>query len=110
MNKRSFLKSLLVAAVAPSVLIPQFKDSFKWKRITASGLLIPNPDWINATYEIAFTYAPNPNATFNPILFKRDDFLTSTPPSFKRDSFTIKEAFPIRIDENGDIIPPYKYA
>lgn len=42
MNTRSFIKSLLVASVAPSVLVPVLKDRFRWKL---------NPEWEAAPLE-----------------------------------------------------------
>jgi len=39
MNTRTFIKSLLVGAIAPSVFLPKASDSFKWKR-TASGIYV----------------------------------------------------------------------
>ena len=55
MNKRSFLKSLLTCAVAPSILLPTFKDAHKWKR-TENFLFMPNPAWQDAPYEVAFLF------------------------------------------------------
>lgn len=52
-NKRSFIKSLLVACVAPTVLVPRLKDAFNWKP-SAENLWVPNPNWNNAPFEIAF--------------------------------------------------------
>jgi hypothetical protein len=50
MNTRSFLKSLLVAAIAPQVLIPKSDDRQKWKRRN-SGIWALNPAYSNAQYE-----------------------------------------------------------
>jgi len=41
---------MLMAAVAPSVLLPQLADRQRWKR--ASDLWIPNPDWETAEYTL----------------------------------------------------------
>lgn len=61
-SRRSFIKSLLIAAVAPQVLLP--KEPIKWKRST-QGLYI-NPEWITADYELALIGAFNPKL-FTPI-------------------------------------------
>lgn len=52
MNKRSFIKSLLLVAVAPAILIPKAKDAFKWKRV--NDLWVVNPDYGTAPYEVGF--------------------------------------------------------
>lgn len=53
-NRRSFLRGLLLAAVAPSVLLPKFKDAHKWKR--TENLWIANPEYVTAEYETAFMF------------------------------------------------------
>lgn len=53
LNTRNFIKSLLVASVAPSILLSSAKDRTKWKA-TKQGLWIPNPAYANAPYEIAY--------------------------------------------------------
>lgn len=46
MNTRSFIKSLLVMAVAPSVIVPVLKDRFRWKL---------NPEWDDAPLKMQGT-------------------------------------------------------
>lgn len=57
MNRRGFFKSLAAltaAASAPGIFIPKF-DPVRWKVLnTTSGILVPNPAWINAPYELMF--------------------------------------------------------
>lgn len=53
MNTRSFLKSLLVAAVAPQVLAAVAKDRCRWTK-TISGLYVINPAWVTAKYELTY--------------------------------------------------------
>lgn len=53
-NRRSFLRGILVAAVAPSVLLPKFKDTYKWKR--TETLWIANPEYVTATHEIKYIF------------------------------------------------------
>lgn len=48
-STRQFLKSILVAAVAPSILIPKAGDRQKWKR--SGNIWRLNPEWENAPYE-----------------------------------------------------------
>lgn len=67
MNTRSFIRSIAVGCVAPTVFIPISKD-IRWKRCTkARNLWIPNPDWETANGEIAFCFA----GTINMSLFTK---------------------------------------
>lgn len=55
MKRRSFLRGIITACVAPQLLVD---CGFKWKRTEA--MWIPNPDWVKAPYELVFdpiTYA-----------------------------------------------------
>lgn len=51
-GRRGFLRSLLIAAVAPSILVPKFKDAHKWKR--TETLFMPNPAYVEAEYKIQY--------------------------------------------------------
>jgi len=51
-TRRSFLRSIILAAVAPQVLIPAFEDSHRWKR--SGDLWVENLDWKTAKYEIQY--------------------------------------------------------
>ena len=52
MNTISFIKSLLVASIAPQVLL---NSSFKWKAPTKENpLWMFNPEWEDAPYELQF--------------------------------------------------------
>jgi hypothetical protein len=68
MNTRTFLKSLIVAAVAPQILIPRAPTPYKWVRTTkialAGGLMVPNPEWFKAAYELGIS------SSIDPIRFK----------------------------------------
>ena len=55
-SRRSFLKSMLVAAIAPSVLAGVCSDRFKWKR--TNDVWVPNPEWVKAEYEVYFINQP----------------------------------------------------
>jgi hypothetical protein len=50
-HRRSFLRSLLLAAVAPNILVPVLKDRQNWIK-TWSVLWTPNPEWLTAPYEL----------------------------------------------------------
>jgi len=52
MNKRDFLKSILIGCVAPSILVASANDHYKWKKY--NNIWIPNPEYITAPYEIVF--------------------------------------------------------
>ncbi len=99
MNTRSFLKSLLVAAVAPSILLPKLNDSFKWKSLSTSGLMVPNPEWINAPFEIAFLIQDSPKG----ILFERSKEVLNFPVEMGY----MEDPFPIRLNAKHDIVQPY---
>jgi hypothetical protein len=57
LDRRSFFKSFALAVtgavVAPSVFIPRAGDHHQWVS-RKSGLLILNPEWVNAQYEVVF--------------------------------------------------------
>ena len=52
MNTRNFLKSVLVMAIAPAILLPKAEDRQRWKR--TSALWVPNPAYQTAEYEFYF--------------------------------------------------------
>jgi hypothetical protein len=64
MNKRSFLKSMLLAAVAPSILSRVCLDSFNWKVTPHKGLFV-------AEFKNAIAFDPNAE---HEIVFQRVDF------------------------------------
>lgn len=68
MNRRNFL-SVLGAAMAgmaavPLIHVPELPDRHRWKRMQGSLLLVPNPEWVNAQYEIAWWVAGEGCGTF----------------------------------------------
>lgn len=58
MNRRGFLTSLiggvLAAGVAPNILAGAGR---KWVK-AKSGMFVPNPDWVNAPFELGFVASP----------------------------------------------------
>lgn len=76
MNRRGFLKGLggiLAACAAPQALVGQ---DFKWKLVRRrSGLIVINPEYVNAPYEYAFLVGPgalsNTGDPATPIVFQR---------------------------------------
>lgn len=54
MQRRNFLKAILLGCAAPSVLLRASSDAFQWKRAATTDLYVPNPEWINAPYEVMF--------------------------------------------------------
>lgn len=103
LNTRSFIKSLLVAAIAPTILIPRAKDSFKWKQNVETGLYVLNPDYVNAPFEIA--YIIGEDNQLSPYNFRRDAaakefFWHNLGEKFEVD-------YPTRLTEFGKRIPPF---
>ncbi len=55
MNTRTFIKSILLASLAPAAFIPKQSDRFKWKK-SESGMWVTNPEWENAPYEFGYWF------------------------------------------------------
>lgn len=58
MNRRNFFKGLAAlvgGAAAPMIFVPKL-DPVRWKVLGPSGLLVPNPAWIDAPYELLFIH------------------------------------------------------
>lgn len=100
MNKRDFFRSLAVAAcgtlVAPGLFLPKL-EKVNWKRRRLVS--IPNPDYVNATYEIGFYAHPSIAEHF---VYDRRNGLYRMP----------SICYPVRgneIDEKGQLIsiPPF---
>jgi len=58
MNKRDFLRALLVAAVAPAALVPKAIDRYRWVQ-TSRGMWMVNPAWVTAQFKIVWKH-PEP--------------------------------------------------
>lgn len=59
MNRRGFLKGLggVILGLSAISILPQattYKRTWKWKKAADSGLIVPNPEWIEAPYEYRF--------------------------------------------------------
>jgi hypothetical protein len=54
MNTRSFLKTILTASLAPSLLLARAGDAYRWKQEPTTKIWIVNPEWENATLEIGY--------------------------------------------------------
>jgi hypothetical protein len=113
MNKRSFLKSLLIATIAPTIFLPTLKDSFKWKALSTSGILVPNPEYANAPFEMALLITP---AFFNDLLRKETHLEYATiknPVIVKRgeelsnNKDYIRCDYPVRLNLKGEYIRPF---
>lgn len=85
MNTRSFLKSILMLGVSAAILPSAVTYSRRWIKPSGSDQLWkPNPDWVNAQYEVVFGYLPS-ESTIQPIIFKR-----STEPNIMLDKIMSK--------------------
>jgi hypothetical protein len=58
MNKRSFLKSILLAAVAPGLLLARSQNSYKWKRQNGLWVTEYQCEWQPVGYETYFIDVP----------------------------------------------------
>lgn len=75
MNRRGFLRSVGLAAASFAILPGASTYVRSWKP-TKAGLYLPNPDWINAEYELVWMsqpmYAHLPDSRILPILHLRE--------------------------------------
>lgn len=55
MNRRGFLSSILKAAAAFTIL--PAATTYAWNWIRTEDLYLPNPDWVNADYDMFFCSA-----------------------------------------------------
>lgn len=87
MRRRDFFRTLATAAAGFAILPSAGTYARTWKR-AASGILVPNPDYITAPYEILVVegYPVVHNRKFEP------------PPDWNR----VKDAFPIRFKSYDD--------
>lgn len=58
MNRRSFFKKLAMATAAFTVLPSATTYARKWVTQAASPLLVPNPAWVNAEFEMHLIMSP----------------------------------------------------
>ncbi len=100
MTTRSFIKSMLMVGIAPTILTSVAADKFKWKP-TSSGLVVLNPEWLDAPYEIIWfsgfgqSYYPQLHVRGNDVKFHTAN------------QHLFKEPYPMRQDENGKSIHPF---
>jgi hypothetical protein len=74
MERRNFIKAMLLAAVAPSVLLPRLADHHRWKR--TGNLWVRNPAWETAKYEVFYLQQPG---IYDPAIFTGEwSFVTGT--------------------------------
>lgn len=64
MERRNFIKAMLMAAVAPSVLLPRLADHQRWKR--TGGMWVQNPEWSTCQYEVYYIAQPG---IYDPAIF-----------------------------------------
>lgn len=118
MNKRSFLKSILLASIAPSLLLSGSKDRFKWKKSEGNVLWVINPDYVSAPFEMAilatpaglYDYAlthvngylkPDSKVPIDTIIFKRSNG--------KPVEKTIENPWPLRWNAEGKQVYPFDH-
>lgn len=117
MNRRSFISSMLRAGVAAMVLPSATTYARHWVQPVSRELWVPNPDWINAKYEVLF-YVSNssiPNDLWacylRPFLWKRSEQRPVPPAEYheldQRLSLPMRSNSPVFPLED-DVIRPYK--
>jgi hypothetical protein len=125
MKRREFLKgiaSVIAAAAAPTALVGQ---TFKWKATRrASGIVVVNPAWMAAQYEVMFLFDPaqlpnivpaKPRQNVHPIVFQRllgesiqDRVARLALDRSYKGCEMIRDSIPIRLDGDMKAIPPFK--
>ena len=121
MNRRSFLQSLALgisALAAPQILVGRSSDRTRWRSRPESGvlepdpgMLVPNPAWVNAEYEVAFFVQPGQagRQMVQPITFKRFTPRPEKLPGFP-DLVQLNNAYPPRLNADGEVVNPFMYA
>lgn len=98
MNRRTFFKSLAIAAAGFSILPSATSYDRKWAKAN-SDLWVPNPEYFNAPYEIAFI---SYEGSLSGLLIDRErDNSLKERPGFIRDEFPLR----FRTKEIKDPIP-----
>jgi hypothetical protein len=102
MNRRNFIRNIVGVVAAFSVLPAATTYNRTWTR-TRQELWVPNPEYVEAPYEVAIIYGPNAFETIN---------VGPPPKEFLKNKFnTFKEAaqkgLSVRIDIFGRIVHPY---
>jgi hypothetical protein len=105
-DRRSFFKNILVAAVAPSLLLSISPDKFKWKRQASSGIYVINPEWVNAPYEICFVGSPSAGfRDITPVILPRAERYAKEKLLYGTD-LVISDAYPVRLMNDGKTVVP----
>lgn len=89
MNRRGFLKTIGTAVACFTVLPSASTYDRKWVR--TNSLYVPNPDYLNAPYELRFCYLDKPSE-INIIEIDRSI-------QYPLDSVFVHESFPVRFDK-----------
>ena len=102
MNRRSFFKTLAVAAAGFSVLPSATTYArAKWVKQASSGIYVVNPAWVNAPYEVAWFVCGDPKTITKEnmcgYIFPKDDYFTRYPIG-PEGSFRVQELRPVRFD------------
>jgi hypothetical protein len=111
MNRRNFF-SRLGAAVLGTYLAVQVKPlAFIKEALKEVKYLVPNPAWIDAPYEVSFMFAAgtwkDAVKKIVPIIHKTEDYNSWKAVLDSKDKILIQEHYPIRMDKNNNVIPPF---
>lgn len=102
MIRRDFLKTILLTAAAPQLLLHLGKP--KWKNTaftqTQNGIWVLNPEWVNAEFEMAFI--AKPTGAIKEIIFNRSKNLAQQLELEKsyNESILYSESAPMRFKHN----------
>ena len=95
-NRRNFLSGIIRAGIAAAVLPAATTYARRWVA-NYSGILIPNPEWINAEYEMHFWVHPLAYETLCvPIIERRTTDRNPTPPTDLAGWRRVEENWPRR--------------
>lgn len=114
MNRRSFFKTLAVAAAGFSVLPSATTYArAKWVKQASSGIYVVNPAWVNAPYEVAwFTFEGDPKTITREdmcgYIFPKEAGEVTRYPIGPEGAFRVQEMRPLRFDslDMKNPIPP----
>lgn len=113
-TRRGFLANILKLGVAAAVMPAATTYARNWVKPSTNKIWVPNPAWVDAPYEVHFTFDEASVINIGPppktLPFNKKDYWNGkvTPIIYKRSPVIEKHALQpnIRLDLNGNIIQP----